>query len=448
MVPRVTCATLVLAGLALAGPACTSSVGPTSSASSGSEGNAVAAPDAGSSTAEPQPEAAPFPAVAPSAPAVQNAGGTLLSSPRIVPVFFAGETRADALDDAISKYVASSAWTASTREYGVGAATVAAAVHVTEALPTQMTTPDLGSWIAMHLDGSHPEWGPSDDATIATSVYVLYPPPSTRLLAPQEDASDPMAASLCDSLYDLTGWHWQTTPAPGPAPPIAFAVVGACSSDATVSVLGAMTATTSHELVEATTDPRFLTAPAYASVDDAHAFWMEVTGGGELADLCNLDASDFVTPLDVGYLVQRTWSNAAAAAGHDPCVPAPAVPYFGVDADAPDVFHDPFAEADVHGVAIPEGQSRTIDVHLFSDAPTGDWLVTALDPQAQAGGPPMLAFSLDRATGNNGDVLRLTITPLAGGRGTTALYELDSTSTAGAVSGSGVHRFFGEIVVR
>ena len=31
------------------------------------------------------------------------------------------------------------------------------------------------------------------------------------------------------------------------------------------------------------------------------------------------------------FMVQRTWSNAAAKAGHDPCVPAPATPYIAAE---------------------------------------------------------------------------------------------------------------------
>jgi hypothetical protein len=436
---------VVVAGLA-ATQACS---GPVQQASSASGGDDTA--DAGSPP-PPAPEAASYPAFAPSAPRVQSAGGAVIARPRVVPVFFAGEAEAGTLTDAVTRYVASSVWAASTAEYGVGATTVAPAVQSSDAPPSGLTTPDLGTWIASHLDGTHPEWGASDTATIASSVYLLYPPAGTSLLAPQQDPSDPMAATLCGPRwYDVTGWHWQTHPAPGPAVPIVFAVVGRCSFDPSVSVDDTMTATTAHELVESVTDPLFVTAPAYASVDDAHAFWMEITGGGEVGDLCDQDTSDFVTPPEVGHLVQRTWSNAAAAAGHDPCVPAPARAYFNVEADAPDVFFDPYAGVNVHGVAIPSGQSRTIDVRLYSDAPATPWQLTAVDPMAAAGGQPLLRLSLDRSTGANGDVVHLTIQPLYLGQDT-ALYEIDSVASggAGAQGGGGgtTQRWYGEIAVR
>jgi len=396
----------------------------------------AATADAGGDQATP----AAYPAVAPDAPSVVSAGGAVLAAPRIVPVFFPGETDEATFIDLITRYVASPVWTAAVSEYGVGAATVAPAVHVTDALPASLTSGQLGAWIAAHLDGSHPDWGSNDDAVIASSVYLLYPPSGVTLYAPGEDPTDPSAVTLCSRTWDLFGWHWQTTPAPGPAPAIAYGVVGRCAAGGT-PLLEGMTATTTHELVEAVTDPLFVTAPAWSSVDASHLIWMELTGGGELGDLCAFDSADLVTPPGLGHVVQRTWSNAAAAAGHDPCVPAVAPAYVNAVADAPDEFYDPYAGTRVHGLAIPHGQSRTVDVHLFSDVPTAPWRVTAVDPLASGGQEPLLDFSLDRATGSNGDVLHLTIRPRSLQPNLTALYEIDSTL-------DGVtQRWFGEIVV-
>jgi hypothetical protein len=420
----------------LAAPSCSAgSAATVAPAPGGDDGGAV---DAGAPADE---AGVSFPAAHPQAPTVPSSGGTVLPSARIVPVFFRGETDEATFTDLLGKYPASSAWAAATTEYGIGVPAVAPAVHVTEAPPATMSTPELGGWLQAHLDGTHPEWGPSDDATLASSVYVLYPPASLALVAPRQDPSDPQAATLCGARpWDLVGWHWQTTPAPGPAPAIAFAVIGRCTHGS-VPVLDRMTATTAHELVEAVTDPFFETSRAYAFVDDAHAEWMELTGGGELGDLCPGDEQALFTPPDVGHVVQRTWSNAAAAAGHDPCVPAIAPAYFDAATDAPDAFVDPYVGVSVRGVVIPAGQSRTIDVHLFSDAPTDAWQVRAIDPMAADGQKPLLGLSLDRAAGRNGDVLRLKIQPLYAQVGVTALYEIDSTL------GDVTHRWYGEVVV-
>ena len=68
------------------------------------------------------------------------------------------------------------------------------------------------------------------------------------------------------------------------------------------------------------------------------------------------------------------------------------------------------------GVNIPIGQSKTIDVKLSSVAATpGPWNVKVFDyDQILAGASsPYLGLSLDKASGRNGDTLRLTITPHA-----------------------------------
>jgi hypothetical protein len=434
--PRTARGLLVVAGFAMTA-ACTGGAPGASSAESPTP--VTGDDDSGAAEASPPaPEAAGYPAVAPSLPAVERVGGTVLATPRIVPVFFPGETQAAMLTDAIGKYVVSAEWRAATTQYGVGATSVAAAVQSTDALPEGLATTDVGAWIASHLDGTDPAWGPTDGATLAASIYVLYPPAGTTVYAPEQDPSDPSAATLCGNRpWDIPGWHWQTTPA-APASPIAFAVVGACSPGG-VTLADGMTSTTTHELAEAATDPFYVTSSAYAGVDEAHAFWEELTGGGEIGDLCE---QDLVTPADVGYAVQRLWSNEAASAGHDPCIPAVASAYFNVAADAPDAFFDPYAAATVNGVAIPAGKSRTIDVHLISDGPTDAWQVKAVDPNQAAGGVELLKMSLDQDTGSNGDVLHLTIQPLFDTADETALYEIDSKL-------HGVtQRWYGEIVVQ
>jgi hypothetical protein len=448
---RSTSLAILLAGLAV-WPACSGGSRPATSGQP-EAGPEAAAPeasseggagDAGDASDAPVEAAPTYPASTPNPPLVQNSGGAVVTTPRIVPVFFTGEPQASILTDAITKYTTSSAWHAAVSEYGVGAAMVAPAVNVTTALPSPMTSDDLGAWLGGQLyDGtSTASWGPVDAATIASTVFVLFPPDGVTVYAPGYDGTGGQDPTLCGPRpWDPTGWHWQTVPAIGPSAPVVFAVVGRCSYDAT-PVLDRMTATISHELAEATTDPTPITAPAYADVDDAHAFWSYyVTGGGEIGDLCGQDASQLFAPADVGYMVQRVWSNAAASAGHDPCVPAAGPAYFDVSADMPDTFYDSFVQAYVGGVSIPAGGSRTIDVRLLSDGPTDPWSLTALDPYAAPGGSSLLELTLDGATGQNGDVRHLTIKPLVSGHGSTTLYEIDSTL-------HGVtHCWYGEIAI-
>jgi hypothetical protein len=62
------------------------------------------------------------------------------------------------------------------------------------------------------------------------------------------------------------------------------------------------------------------------------------------------------------------------------------------------------------GVVVAVGKSRTIDLDLFSSAPTsGPWMV---DVKQLSGSfsSPTATFALDRNQGLNGDTLKLTIT--------------------------------------
>jgi hypothetical protein len=69
------------------------------------------------------------------------------------------------------------------------------------------------------------------------------------------------------------------------------------------------------------------------------------------------------------------------------------------------------------GVPIPSGQSRTIELQLFSDRPTEPFQVEI----KQGGGTVFpgtagaLTFTLDRDRGQNGDTLHLTIARSASG---------------------------------
>ncbi|MGH7329482.1 MAG: hypothetical protein ACREJX_14140, partial [Polyangiaceae bacterium] len=145
-------------------------------------------------------------------------------------------------------------------------------------------------------------------------------------------------------------------------------------------------------------------------VDDNHIIWEFLLGGGEVSDMCAQALTSYYSPADLGSTVTRSWSNKAAKAGHDPCVPTDGTPYFN---------SMPLLNEDVSvggqgtskGVTIAVGATKTIEVDLFSDAPTtGPWTVTAEDSSALTGDTPELVMTWDRLTGVNGEKLHLTIT--------------------------------------
>jgi hypothetical protein len=171
------------------------------------------------------------------------------------------------------------------------------------------------------------------------------------------------------------------------------------------------------------------------STSDPYAAWaMSIVGGYnyiELGDMCESFGSSFFTPTGFAYQVQRTWSNAAVKAGHDPCAPYNTLesayflaqpvfdPSFATnEAKTPPVylpsvsFTSQNQTLTTQGVQIPVGQSATIPLILWSDAPVAQpWSVTVRDPAVAVGGTsPYLDFSLDKTTGNNGDTIQLTIT--------------------------------------
>jgi hypothetical protein len=69
------------------------------------------------------------------------------------------------------------------------------------------------------------------------------------------------------------------------------------------------------------------------------------------------------------------------------------------------------------GIQVPMGMSKTIDVVMFSDGPTADYSVLAVDAGLFKGHLPELSFAWDAPAGHNGDTLHLTITRLTGGTG-------------------------------
>jgi hypothetical protein len=178
--------------------------------------------------------------------------------------------------------------------------------------------------------------------------------------------------------------------------------------------------TMSHEYVESTTDP-FETA--YWNVDADHQAWSFLPNFVEMADICNYPFL-LARPSDLGYTVQRVWSNEAAAASQDPCVPAPAGQVYFNSAPVLDddvsIGSTASSTSITKGVHIPVGQTRTIELDLFSMGPTtGPWHVEATDwttdPAvcvSRSCGAPALQLALDRDSGSNGDKLHLTITVL------------------------------------
>jgi hypothetical protein len=343
----------------------------------------------------PAPDA-PFMVVPhPAAPQIVKMSGSVLTAPKVVPIFFQNDATMQAtIEDFAGQLGASPYWSTATAEYGVGAIGVLPTIVTTDAVPTTDTA--LDTWLAHHFNGQN-GWPAAPDPQ---SIYSVFLPDGAVLQTSGGNSCDTFAA-----------YHDETT-APGNAP-VAYALLPRCHYTDPVDDL---TESASHEWIEASTDPRVETLPAYGDVDNDDYIWAYVPGG-EVSDFC--EYVDTANQRLVGpYMVQRSWSNAAAMAGHDPCVPAPNLPY---QAAAPvfteQVSLDSFYNGTImtKGLQLGVGMSKTIDIALFTDAPAPDFLVGATDVNAFLGGPADLTFAWDRQNGNNGDTLHLTITRQSAG---------------------------------
>lgn len=447
--------------------ACGSSDNPPPSTPADASADVTIAPDASDDVAV--ADAAPdvdfgaasdaYPAFHPPVPQVVDGLGGVMSNVRIVPIFFAGDALQAQLTDFLQKYAAAPHWKTAVAEYGVGDLTIAPPLVIATSPGANVTDSQTRAMLRAGLDGTHAEWGKSDSATLATTIYAVFFPSGTTLV---DDRFMPTANVCSPGVY--AAYHSSFPRAP-PAPPsdagadaaieagadaateaggdsgvqasdpIIYAMLPRCSASGGVSQLDFLTYLIVHETTEAATDLNYaVDAYGFDWLDEAHQTWGITSFGGEVGDMCQLFAGAAFRPADVGYRIQRTWSNAAMKAYHDPCVAVPAAsgPFFASVPIAPDTiivrsrYSDPYR---VKGVSVSVGKSKTIEVDLLSDGPTsGPWTIIAYDYAQRIEGQsqPNLGLVLDRNKGLNGEKVHLTITPRVRPANKTAFYFVES----------------------
>ncbi|CAN5352535.1 hypothetical protein BH09MYX1_BH09MYX1_10440 [soil metagenome] len=169
----------------------------------------------------------------------------------------------------------------------------------------------------------------------------------------------------------------------------AYAIMPRCGGEQTT------TTSASHEFVEAATDPDVgLNLLSYYMTSSLWA-----VAGGEVGDLCVDFAGANDKLVELGYTVQRSWSNKSASMSHDPCVPIPAGSVYFNAAPRKDRI-----------ILKNAGDTATVDFDAFSDAPTADWTVSALDFAQFQGGQSSMSFAVDKKTVNNGTHITVTVT--------------------------------------
>jgi hypothetical protein len=336
----------------------------------------------------------------PMAPQLVLGAGTTLAAPVVVPIFFTGDDAAQAQLEAFLAQLAADPvyWPTTTSEYGVGPLTVRPSVVLSAMPPT--TDAALQTLLAQNVGVGQPL-----GALDPQAIYTVFLPQGVVLTS---------GGVSCKA---FEGYHSEIVGS-GAAAGLVYALLPRCGGPLATfpQPLDMVTMATSHELVEAVTDPHFFTAPGYNALD-ANDLVMGRFPGAETGDLCE-DLATAPARIVGSFMVQRTWSNASAAAGHDPCVPAPATPYA---AAAPVLVEDvPIGRSGTltKGVTVPFQSSATIEVDLFSDRELPvDFDVAAYDVLSLQGSAPQLNFEWNAFHGNNGDKLSLIITRSIAGSG-------------------------------
>ena len=257
-------------------------------------------------------------------PTATSLGGAVLTSPRVQPIYFPGFPHAAEMETFMARLPTSGYWPAVTAEYGVGPLTVLTGFSPTMTVPAAVAAADLKNLFGQALTQGAATLGPARTDTI----YALFFDPATAITVEN--------MTLCGRGHP-SGFHDEWSVGDVKVPVAIIPTCATSDSDSRLTGADILMPSISHELVEAATDPYVRSAPAFLAIDDAHALWAAALGGAEVGDLCENEMPNLIVPDDIGFPVQRIWSNASARAGAGPCVPVPpGEAYFNGQANLPD----------------------------------------------------------------------------------------------------------------
>lgn len=211
-------------------------------------------------------------------------------------------------------------------------------------------------------------------------------------------ASDPNRAAY-EAFGDAVGAsdYWKATAEYG---------IGAATSKHVEMNEAAKTSMTEDALA------KFVTEHVEAAPGNGWPAWdastMYVVFVPEGTDITSAGASD-------SYVVQKMWSNAAAKAGHDPCVRSLELPYFNttpLDVEpitvTTSLHKDP---ATTKGFRIPVGTTKTIRFGFYSDANLAPWAFSVVEGDGfKTVATPRLTITTTTTSGKNGDVAEVFVT--------------------------------------
>jgi hypothetical protein len=310
-------------------------------------------------------------------PRIVYRGGRFLRFAVITTVTFAGdEPSIVPLLESFGAMIGGSAWWhAVTEGYCVGAECVGAGraappVRLPRRLPSRLRDVDVDALIAGEAAGG--ALGRLDE----NALLLVYLPPGVAL----SDAFNPQYCGGGPRAYHRALRVESRL--------LAYAVIPRCGDE------GETTATASHEILEAVTNPD-PDRPAFRLPAGSSAIAF-TAAGAEPVDPCGLLNADRHRAIESGFLVQRAWSNRAASEGTDPCAPSvPERPYVALIPRTPVVR------------LAPDGATTSIVLDAVSDRPVPAWNVEAID--LTGGGEPAVDAQLNTARVSSGNVATLTL---------------------------------------
>jgi hypothetical protein len=329
------------------------------------------------------------------------------SAPKIVTLIAADDPLADTLFAFADAAAGSAWWTAVAGEYGIGAPS--RSVHVrTGAMPA---TPD-GDALVRFVEDAVAAAGP-DAAADGQTTYLIFLSPGVEAVY--------RTTQNCDCAF-ASGAHFPLSKTTRDA----LAWVQRCRA---TDVEG-LTVTASHELIESATDPGVKGGYVLSAGKTPWkgTVWTAIQpGGDELGDWC-----EGTRVHEGAWEYQRSWSNLAALAGGDPCVPALAEPYYNVTTDQ-------------DWYPVQAGATVTVTLTGWASAPRPEWFVyPRLASAAQQGfSATITSDESANADGklfyglNNGKTATLTVTAPQAASGTYAVVRV--VSRPGAPGADNLH---------
>jgi hypothetical protein len=300
-------------------------------------------------------------------PVIPTAGGPMLEQVELVTVTFSGYAYESQVQD-YGDYIVGSKWlTEVGKDYGVGTGTHLAKIVLNEQPPSFITDDQIQLWLAQKIgDGSLPAPPTLDN----DYLYAIYYPSSTSI--------ELQGTKSCEY---FGGYHNSVDQG---SLRVAYAVLPTCTNTQDPTLVS-LQVSASHELIEAATDAQPITGIPGYMIQDENEPWTFV--GGEVADLCvGMETTE------AGFAFQRIWSNSAAAADQNPCIPATG-PYFNVSTSPA-------------GLAqVTPGGSTQFTLTGWSTEPVGDWYVQA----APYTGTFQADAYVDASYLNNGKTATLTV---------------------------------------